>query len=784
MPSAETNFEPWGDADPDLADRIRGQLRSNERPLAVFSVDLDGRLQFVSGLVVLTDQRILTSVTEVTPSQKTDSASMSIAEWELSPALDIRVADSGGLGSLELLGAAERLGIWRFTAAKLGAAQRFAARFRTLGLRRPVASNAIASVCPKCGGVLTTDGECPGCAPSLQPPASKSLLRLLRFARHRAGSIGLGFALLMTSIAAGLVPPYLIGPLTDDVLLPLLAKQKAALDSAAASGIDLASSNHVVPVVLEDTSAEVQLGVWYLGCLLATGILAWLLGWARNYVLGRVSEQISGDLRNESYAHLQRLSLEFFGGQRTGDLISRISSDTDRICGFLSADALEFLADAMMVILTGVILISIDLWLAVATLIPLIPIAWMVQKVRNRVRHGYARGMTAWSDMVSVLADTIPGIRVVKAFAQEGREVERFRRANAQVLDLNNRVGRWWAFFMATVPFFTECGVLIVYGVGIWLIIHRGLHVGVVFQFLMYIGKLYVRFESMSRILAAAQRAAASAHRIFDILDRVPSVPEPIRPIQPGTIRGEIEFKNVRFRYGKREVIHGIDLKVAAGEMIGLVGPSGAGKSTLVNLVCRFYDVGEGAILVDGVDIRSFPVEAYRRNIGIVLQEPFLFFGTIAENIAYGRPEATRGEIVAAAKAAFAHEFILRLPDAYDSLVGERGQTLSGGERQRISIARALLTNPRILILDEATSSVDTETERDIQAALDSLVQGRTTLAIAHRLSTLRKANRLVVIEGGNVVEVGTHEDLFRRDGAYARLLRAQMELSQQIGIG
>lgn len=577
----------------------------------------------------------------------------------------------------------------------------------------------------------------------------------------------------MASIGAGLVPPYLVGPLTEEVLIPLSERQAGSTGELGGlpPGADLADGPQ-------------RIAVFYLALLLGAAVVAWLLSWARNYVLSRVSEQISADLRNESYAHLQKLSLEFFGGQRTGDLIARISSDTDRICSFLSVDALEFLADGVMMVLTACILLWIDPVLALVTLAPLFPIAWLVQRVRTRVRHGYARGMTAWSDMVSVLADTIPGIRVVKAFAQERREVDRFRRSNDLVLELNNRVARVWAFFVATVPFLTECGVLIVYAMGIWLVMHHNLKVGVVFQFVMYIGKFYVRFESMSRIMAAAQRAAASAHRIFDILDRIPSVPEPIRPIDPGTLRGEIELRDVRFRYGKREVIHGINLKVAPGEMIGLVGPSGAGKSTLVNLVCRFYDVGEGAILVDGVDIRSFPVEAYRRNIGIVLQEPFLFFGTIAENIAYGKPEATRDEIIAAARAAYAHEFIMRLPDAYDSLVGERGQALSGGERQRISIARALLTNPRILILDEATSSVDTETELQIQAALDTLVQGRTTLAIAHRLSTLRKANRLVVVEAGEIVQVGTHEELFHREGTYARLVQAQLELAQQIGIG
>jgi ATP-binding cassette subfamily B protein len=245
-------------------------------------------------------------------------------------------------------------------------------------------------------------------------------------------------------------------------------------------------------------------------------------------------------------------------------------------------------------------------------------------------------------------------------------------------------------------------------------------------------------------------------------------------------MRGEIELRHVGFQYGTRKIVEGVNLKIRPGEMIGLVGPSGAGKSTLVNLVCRFYDVTEGSIRVDGVDIRSYPVGEYREHIGLVLQEPFLFYGTIAENIAYGKPDATRHQIIAAARAARAHDFILRLPDGYDSLVGERGQSLSGGERQRISIARALLIDPKILILDEATSSVDTETEREIQEALDNLIQGRTTIAIAHRLSTLRKADRLVVMERGRIVEVGPHRELLQRPaGAYSRLHQAQLELAQ-----
>jgi ATP-binding cassette subfamily B protein len=471
---------------------------------------------------------------------------------------------------------------------------------------------------------------------------------------------------------------------------------------------------------------------------------------------------------------LHHLSLAYFGGKRTGDLIARIGSETDRICIFLSLHLLDFATDVLMIVMTAIILVAINPWLALVTLVPLPFIGWMIHVVRDHLRHGFEKVDRIWSEITNVLADTIPGIRVVKAFAQEQREVRRFREANQRNLDVNDRVNTVWALFSPTVTLLTEIGLLIVWIYGIWQVSRHEITVGVLAAFLAYIGRFYTRLDSMSRIVSATQKAAAGAKRIFDILDHVSSVPEARNPVPVGRLNGHIELRDVGFRYGNRSVIHGLNLSIETGAMVGLVGHSGSGKSTLINLICRFYDVSEGAVLVDGIDIRTMGISQYRRNIGLVLQEPFLFFGTIAENIAYGKPDATREEIVAAARAAHAHEFILRLPHGYDSLVGERGQALSGGERQRISIARALLIDPRILILDEATSSVDTTTEKEIQKALDNLVRGRTTIAIAHRLSTLRKADRLVVLDRGRIVEQGNHEQLMAAGGAYYALYQAQ----------
>ena len=308
---------------------------------------------------------------------------------------------------------------------------------------------------------------------------------------------------------------------------------------------------------------------------------------------------------------------------------------------------------------------------------------------------------------------------------------------------------------------------------------------GTLMAFISYMGMFYRPIHMISHMDRMFNRAATSVQRIFEVLDTQPAIFSHSSARQASSLTGQIELRNVSFSYdGVRKVLKGINLKISPGQMIGLAGPSGGGKTTMVNLICRFYDVLEGQILIDGVDVRDYDVSELRRNIGVVLQEPFLFHGTVAENIAYGRPEATMDDIITSARAANAHDFIVGFPDGYDTLVGERGHTLSGGERQRISIARAILNNPHILILDEATSSVDTETEKLIQEALDRLIAKRTTIAIAHRLSTLRRAHRLVILDKGLLVEEGSHEQLAAMtDGVYAKLLRMQTETRSVMAI-
>ena len=716
--------------------------------LAWVELDLDGEMRFKKSLLCLLPTGLFW--TDGTRSEF----------WPISSGAHLLQGDHAGVGHLKLESETSLLRLWHFTLAVNPQILRLQSSFKQL-MRGDLESQDLKAseydkqVCPACLSPKPTNSDiCPTCDPEEDaPPSTWTLFKLWRFARPYKKELLLGFILTLLSTGATLIPPYLTMPLMDHVLIPY--------EKGNPIDFDLASK--------------------YLIALFAAAVVAWGLGWWKTYLLALVSERIGADLRNTTFEHLLKLSLEYFGGKRTGDLIARIGAETDRICVFLSLYALDFVTDVIMITMTAAILVSIDPLLALVTLAPLPFIVWMIHVVRDKLRFGFEKIDRIWSEVTNILADTIPGIRVVKAFAQEERELKRFVDSNKHNLQINDRVNRVWGLFSPTVTLLTETGLLVVWGFGIWQVAHQKVTVGVLIAFLAYIGRFYIRLDSMSRIVSHTQKAAAGAKRIFDILDHVSSVPEPINPAPLGPVKGRISMRGVGFRYGNRAVSKGIDLDIAPGEMIGLVGHSGSGKSTLVNLICRFYDVSAGSIALDGRDIRSIGIADYRKHIGLVLQEPFLFFGTIAENIAYGKSDATREEIIEAARAAHAHEFILRLPLAYDSLVGERGQSLSGGERQRISIARALLINPSILILDEATSSVDTTTEKEIQRALDNLVKGRTTIAIAHRLSTLRKADRLVVLDKGEIVEIGPHDELMNQQGAYYALYQAQLRHAAEL---
>ena len=488
----------------------------------------------------------------------------------------------------------------------------------------------------------------------------------------------------------------------------------------------------------------------------------------RRLVAGRVSLAIEYDLRNLLYAHLQKLEVGFFAGQQTGQLMSRATVDLSSVRFFLGYGLVFILQSGLTIVLAAIAMFLLQPGLAALSLIPVPFVVLVAARYGHRSRPALQEVQQRIAEVTADVEENISGVRVVKAFAAEPRQLDRFRDAVARVFSQSMLATRLRAFYNPFLAFLPNLGLAVILLVGGRQVINGSMTLGDFTAFYTYLLMLIGPMRMLGIALGMAQRATASGGRLFEILDREPRIVGGSRALPAGL--GRVELRDVTFGYGTSDALHDVSLVVEAGSTVALVGATGSGKSTLVRLLPRLYDPREGAVLIDGADVRELDVVALRSEIAVVDDDPFLFSDTVAGNIAYARPDASLEEIEAAAERAQAAGFIAELPDGYDTRVGERGLTLSGGQRQRIAIARALLADPRVLILDDATSSVDATTEREIKAALREVMRGRTTFVIAHRLSTIALADDIVVLEGGRVVARGTHDELLDASPLYAEI--------------
>ena len=612
------------------------------------------------------------------------------------------------------------------------------------------------SRCDTCGRLLPEkDGVCLACVKTWD-----TLKRIISYLAPYRAQVVILMIFAAVSPLLSLVSPLILRSMIDQVLEPLAA---SVLTTRA--GFEM-----LQPYV-----------AGLFGLLFATFLCEISGGLLRAHISSRTCKDIRGQL----FQHVQYMPLRFYGKRQLGNLISRFTNDADRLEMFLVFGLPFMLSNVLMLVGTLVMCLSLSWKLTLYALMPAPFIVLGGLVMWERMRRIWPRWHAKWSQLSSHLNESISGIRVVKAFAQEAREALRFDTRNEELRSVSVTGERSWRVFFAVMNCIISFGMFFVWYFGGMDIIREQLTYGTLFALTRYLWQLYRPLHFFGQVNNLISRAFAGAERIFEILDTRSESFDDSEAISIPKVEGRVAFRNVTFGYDPgKPVLNEINIDVKPGEMIGLVGKSGVGKSTMINLICRFYDVNRGTVDIDGVDIRKIDLEDLRRHIGMVHQDVFLFDGTIAENIGYGKPGATLDEIIDAAVAAEAHEFIAAKPDGYDMKVGERGGQLSGGEKQRIAIARAILHDPKILILDEATSSLDSATEKKIQAAIARLVKGRTTFAIAHRLSTLHNADRLVVLDDGKVAEVGTHEQLMDRKGIFYNLVRTQQQTSAIIAVG
>lgn len=613
------------------------------------------------------------------------------------------------------------------------------------------------STCPQCGRTLSAPGvKCINCEGK-----RKIISRIAKYMKPEIPILAVSVVISVITTVLALLPPFLTRTLVDDILI--------------------AGNKSGTPVKLFGIfDSTVYKSLIFIGTLLLfTYVIRYALGAVRGYYLRKAGDRIVRDLRNDVYEHAQHLSMRFYDKTSTGSVINRISGDSATLQSFMLRITQEVVVQFFKMIGIIVIMIVMNPTLAIYSLIPVPFVAIGARIFSKKIAPFYRRIWRRWAAVSSVLTDTIPGIRVIKSFTNEKNSTKIFEEKNKDWYETDIKAGKILNIYPATVNCFVSLGSVVIWMLGGLAVIGAtniggNISVGLLVSFITYASMFYEPVNFFANLNDSYQHALSSAERIFDILDA-----EPEHDFGKGNtsvnMRGAIEFKNVSFSFDRsKKVLNNINLKIEPGDIVGIVGTTGSGKSTLINLLLRYYDHYQGTISVDGVDIRKIDMEYYRSQIGFVQQEPMMFHDTIFNNIAYGNPSYTVDDVIHAADIANAHKFIVRQPDGYDSVLGERGVGLSGGERQRLSIARAVLKNPSILVFDEATASVDSETEHLIQEAIENLIGGRTTIMIAHRLSTLSKANKIVVVDNGKIIECGTPQELLKMKGKYYKLVQIQ----------